>query len=194
MYIPERKLLKTMLSETVRSITATLSPRELHKLWPPAASELKWIRLDLVKPANRQTLQHTRVLRTVAEPLSDGRNLTIVAGSREEVLGQMRTAISKGSCLIVGETGVGKTTLVSSVEREMFLARRALRKQQRDKGSDTGATATFVLVEQCGPLDRWHALPWTMATAARSGSSGAGQYRRSAGHREPTRLGIDRWS
>jgi ATP-dependent Clp protease ATP-binding subunit ClpC len=137
LYIPERKLLKTMLSETVRSITATLSPRELHKLWPPAASELKWIRLDLVKPANRQTLQHTRVLRTVAEPLSDGRNLTIVAGSRDEVLGQMRTAISKGSCLIVGETGVGKTTLVSSVAREMFLARRALRKQQRDKGSDT---------------------------------------------------------
>ncbi len=136
LYIPDRKLLKTMLSETVRSITATLSPRELHKLWPPAASELQWIRLDLVKPANRQTLQHARILRTVAEPLSDGRNLTIVAGSRDDALGQIRASISKGSCLIVGETGVGKTTLVSSVAREMFLARRAQRKQQRDKGSD----------------------------------------------------------
>lgn len=137
LYIPERKLLKTMLSETVRSITATLSPRELHKLWPPASSELQWIRLNLAKPASLRPLHRTRVLRTVAEPLSDGRNLTIVAGSRDEALGQLRTAISKGSCLVVGETGVGKTTLISSVAREMFLARRASRKQQRDKGSDT---------------------------------------------------------
>lgn len=136
LYIPERKLMMTILSETVRSITATLSPRDLHKVWPPAASELQWMRLDLAKPAKLRPLHRTRVLRQVAEPLSDGRNLTIAAGSRDEVLLQLRTAISAGSCLVVGETGVGKTTLISSVAREMFLARRTLRKRQRDKGSE----------------------------------------------------------
>lgn len=137
LYIPERKLLMTILSETVRSITATLSPRDLHKVWPPTASELQWMRLDLAKPAKLRPTRPTRVLRQVAEPLSDGRNLTIVAGSRYEVLAQLRTTISAGSCLVVGETGVGKTTLISSVAREMYLARRTFRNQQRDKEGDT---------------------------------------------------------
>lgn len=136
LYIPERRLLTTILSETVRSITATLSPRDLHKVWPPAASELQWIRLDLAQPAKLPPLHATRVLQQVAEPLSDGRNLTIAAGSRDQVLLQLRSTISAGSCLVVGETGVGKTTLISSVAREMFLARRTLRRQQRDKRSD----------------------------------------------------------
>ncbi len=136
LYIPERSLLSTMLSETVRSLTATLAPRDLHKLWPPAECELRWLRLNLVSPANRRSANHTRVLASVAEPLLDGRSLTIVAGSREDALRQIRDTLAKGSCLVVGETGVGKTTLVSSVARELFLARRNERKKQRRKEAD----------------------------------------------------------
>lgn len=135
LFIPEPDLFKTMLSETVHSITATLSPRDLHRLWPPPHSELRWLRLNLAEPAGFRPVRNTRVLCTVAESLSDGRNLAIVPGSRDEPLGLMRSAIAKGSCLVVGETGVGKTTLISSIAREVFLARRAERKLQSGKGS-----------------------------------------------------------
>ncbi|MCA9133446.1 MAG: ATP-dependent Clp protease ATP-binding subunit, partial [Planctomycetales bacterium] len=135
LYIPERALLKTILSETVRSVTAILAPRELHRLWPPATSELRWMRVALAEPRRYGGGPSTKTLSGVAEALTDGRNLAIAPGSRDKTLKQLRDAISKGSCLVVGETGVGKTTLISSIAREMFLARRAERKQQRERGA-----------------------------------------------------------
>lgn len=136
LYVPERGLLTTILSETVRSLTATLAPRDVHKLWPPAASELRWLRIDLVSPGVARASSHTRVLSMVAEPLHAGRSLTMVPGARDEALRSISETLGKGSCLVVGETGVGKTTLISSVAREFYLARRSERKQQRRKGTE----------------------------------------------------------
>ncbi len=152
LYIPEPELLRTILSETVRSITATLSPRELHKLWPPAASELRWMRLNLAEPSGPRPLHQVRVLSTVAEPLSDGRNLTLVPGSREEPMHFLRQAIAKGSCLVVGKTGVGKTTLIGSIAREIFLARRTQRKQRREKGVDAAPLQPLFWSSSAGRL------------------------------------------
>ena len=36
LYVPEPKLLKTILSETVRSQTAALKPQQIQRLWPRA--------------------------------------------------------------------------------------------------------------------------------------------------------------
>jgi ATP-dependent Clp protease ATP-binding subunit ClpC len=136
LYVPERELLSTMLSETVRSLTATLAPKDLLELWPPAQSDLRWVRLNLVPPTGNVSLKPPRVLSAVAEPLHDGKNLTMVPGARENSLQQIRETLLKGSCLVVGESGVGKTTLISSVARELFLMRRTERKQQRRKGAE----------------------------------------------------------
>lgn len=152
LYIPERDLLKTMLSETVRSITATLTPRDLHRLWPPADSALRWIRLDLAEPKRFRTSQRTRVLSTVAEAMHDGRNLTTAPGSRDDVLAALRSTIYKGSCLVVGETGVGKTILVSTIAREMFLARRAERKSNREKIDESGPLPPMFWLSSAGRL------------------------------------------
>jgi ATP-dependent Clp protease ATP-binding subunit ClpC len=137
LYVPERDLLGTMLSETVRSLTATLAPKDLLELWPPAHCDLRWVRLNLVPASTSVVLKPPRVLASVAEPLHTGKNLTMVPGARDNSLRQIREALLKGSCLIVGESGVGKTTLISSVARELFLARRNERKQQRRKGPHT---------------------------------------------------------
>ena len=39
LFIPEPALMRTMLTETVRSLTSTLTPQQLNRLWPPAQSE-----------------------------------------------------------------------------------------------------------------------------------------------------------
>lgn len=152
LYIPERGLLSTMLSDTVRSLTSTLSPRELHKLWPPAESELRWMRLNLVSPSSGRSVAEPRVLSSVAEPLHDSRSLFIVPGSRDEAMRQLRDTLAKGSCLVVGETGVGKTTLISSVAREFFLARRSERKRERSKRADHGPLMPMFWSSSAGRL------------------------------------------
>lgn len=133
LFVPERGLLKTILSETVRAQTAVLSPAEIHRLWPSDLSELRWLRLKLAQPPRFQTSAQTRVLASVAEPVSDRSNLTIVAGSRDEELALLRETVGKGSCLMVGEPGVGKSTLVRNIAREMQLARRKEHKRTRDR-------------------------------------------------------------
>ncbi len=136
LFVPERKLLKTYLSESVRSLTASLSPRDLNLLWPPANSELRWLRLNLAEPRKFRRQETARVLSVVAEPMNDRSNLTMVPGSRDAVLEVMRESISKGSCLVVGETGVGKTVLIRSIAREMQMRQRAERKKQRSRGAE----------------------------------------------------------
>lgn len=131
LYIPERKLLRTMLSESVRSQTAALKPQQVQQLWPSDSSELRWMRLKLTPPRRFAAQQRYRTLTSVAEPMTNQRNLTIAGSSRDTELRQMRMLISKGSCLVVGESGVGKSTLVSVTAREFEVQRRKQAKEQR---------------------------------------------------------------
>jgi len=133
LFIPEPNLLRTMLSETVRSLTATLSPQQLHRLWPPAQSELRWMRLTLAEPPKFISAATTRTLSQVAEPLGDNRNLTLPSGARGEVISALRAAIPKGSCLVVGEVGVGKSTLIAIAAKELQQAKRVELKKNKDR-------------------------------------------------------------
>lgn len=152
LYIAERELLTTLLSEAVHSITATLSPQDILELWPAAADELRWLRVNLPPPSSRTRLRQPRILSTVAEPLQGGKNLTMVAGARDDSLRQIREALIRGSCLVVGETGVGKTTLISHVARELHLARRTEIKQQRRKLMDSQPALPMFWLSSAGRL------------------------------------------
>jgi ATP-dependent Clp protease ATP-binding subunit ClpC len=152
LYIPEGPLLKTMLSETVRSLTATLTPREIHRLWPAERSEIRWMRLTLAEPARYQAVESAKVLRSVAEPLNERRNLALPSGARDRELSLMRDAFTNGSCLIVGETGVGKSTLIASVARDMQLARRAELKKTRQKAESQHAPSPMFWTSSGGRL------------------------------------------
>ncbi len=138
LFIPEPSLFRTMLTETVRSLTATLTPQQIHRLWPPEHSELRWMRLQLAEPRKFSGGVSTRVLAQVAEPLSDNRNLTLPSGARGDVITALRLAIPKGSCLVVGDTGVGKSTLIAIAAKEMQQAKRAELKKNKER-SQTGS-------------------------------------------------------
>jgi ATP-dependent Clp protease ATP-binding subunit ClpC len=139
LFIPEPALMRTMLTETVRSLTATLTPQQLHRLWPPTQSELRWMRLTLAEPSGLKRGTASRVLSEVSEPLTDNRNLALPSGSRGEVIGNLRRAILKGSCLVVGDVGVGKSTLIAIAAKELQQGRRAELKLKKER-SPTGAT------------------------------------------------------
>ena len=140
LFIPDPTLLRTMLTETVRSLTATLTPQQLHRLWPPSQSELRWMRLTLAEPSGLKRGTSSRVLSQVAEPLTDNRSLTLPSGARGEVISNLRSLILKGSCLVVGDVGVGKSTLIAIAAKELQQARRIemkLKKERLEAGSAT---------------------------------------------------------
>lgn len=129
LYIPEQKLLRTMLTEAVRSRTAALKPSQLQRLWPCVDSELRWMRLPLAAPRRYLSQNNFRTLASVAEPMTNLRNLTLAADSRDEELRQIRLHVPRGSCLLVGESGVGKSTLISFMAREIERKRRKAAKE-----------------------------------------------------------------
>ena len=132
LFIPDPALMRTMLTETIRSLTATLTPQQLHRLWPPAQSELRWMRLTLAEPSGLKRGTSSRVLSQVAEPLTDNRNLTLPTGARGEEISSLRSLILKGSCLVVGDVGVGKSTLIAIAAKELQQARRVEMKLKKE--------------------------------------------------------------
>ncbi len=132
LFIPEPDLLRTMLTETVRSLTSTLTPQQLQRLWPPPNSEVRWIRLTLAEPSEFKATVVPKVLSQVAEPLTEHRNLALPSGARSDVISSLTAAIPKGSCLVVGDVGVGKSTLIAIAAKELQIAKRIELKKKKD--------------------------------------------------------------
>ncbi len=143
LFIPEPELMRTMLTETMRSLTATLTPQQLHRLWPPAQSELRWMRLTLAEPSGFKRGTPSRVLSQVAEPLTDNRNLTLPSGARGEVVGALCQSIPTGSCLVVGDVGVGKSTLIAIAAKELQQAKRVELRKNKELAQAGAATRMF---------------------------------------------------
>ncbi|MEM7473618.1 MAG: AAA family ATPase [Planctomycetota bacterium] len=119
LFVPEKKLFSTMLSETVRSQTSTLSPQEIQRIWP-VRSQLRWVRLRLAQPPSAESIGLPKVLTSVAEPLDLRRSVTLVEGSRDHVVESLtQSLIRPASCLVTGESGVGKTTMIVAAARNI---------------------------------------------------------------------------
>ena len=69
-YCPDERWFTSMLSDTIRAVTATMQPEQLHQFWPPDVSEVRWIRVRMHAGSTHAIRPPSvRTLTTVAEPL-----------------------------------------------------------------------------------------------------------------------------
>ena len=127
-FCPDDDLFSTMLSETVRSLTATMAPDQVIEYWPPASSELRWVRVRVPKLRSSTARSfRPKVLNSVAEPLVRKSKAYVPISGQARSRLDLEEAISRGSCLIVGEPGVGKSALL------LATARRIQKRQQLER-------------------------------------------------------------
>lgn len=135
LYCPSADLFKSTLVEAIRAITALMTPAQLRKLWPPKHSELRWLRVKLKEAgAGLAGKRSETTLSLVAEPMASRQVSGALGFGRETVRGTLEEALKRGSALVIGETGVGKTVLISTVARAIEEERRRKLKAERARG------------------------------------------------------------
>ncbi len=109
----------------MRSITALLTPGQIRRLWPPKSSELRWLRINWKDAGvgRGPSISDSR-LAFVAEPLASRQFSAQLGGGRDAPRSALENALRRGSALVVGESGAGKTTLIGVVARHIEDERR----------------------------------------------------------------------
>lgn len=131
-YCPDDRLFATMLADSVRSMTASISPDEIWKLWPPPEQELRWVRV-VSRPLGmgRSASMRLETLPTVAEPLLQKTHLFIPSPEHASTHIALQEAMGSQGGLLVGEPGVGKSATITYFARQMQRAERERLKLQR---------------------------------------------------------------
>ncbi len=132
-YCPVEEDFDAMLQETVRSMLASISPEEMVLCWPPNSTELDWLRVKIRPKTRGNNGPDIETLSTVAEPLGKTRRPLLPADIRESELRQIRENLRYSNCLLVGETGVGKTTLMHIATRDVFQKIRIEARQTKER-------------------------------------------------------------
>lgn len=132
-YCPVEADFDAMLQETVRSMLASISPEEMVRCWPPNTTELDWLRVKLKSKSRGSHGPYIETLASVAEPLGKTRRPLLPAEIRESELRQIRENLLHSNCLLVGETGVGKTTLMHIATRDVFQKLRMEARQAKER-------------------------------------------------------------
>lgn len=141
-YCPVEEDFDTMLQDTVRSLLSSVTPEELVQCWASSQSEVDWLRVKIrPKSSDRHRPRHP-TLSSVAEPLGSTRRPLLPADMRKNEIHQIRDGLLTSNCLLVGETGVGKTTLLHIATREVV---RALRKAQKHSEDSSRVEGRFWL-------------------------------------------------
>ena len=132
LYCPHADLFRTTLNEGVRSLTALLSPGQVRALWPPKHTEIRWLRVKLKEPrTSRGASPNDLKLALVAEPVGARNSSAHLGGGRELSRVALESCLKNGSALVVGESGAGKSVLISAVARQIEEQRRLKAKQDR---------------------------------------------------------------
>lgn len=134
-----------------------------------------------------------QVLSQVAEPLTSRRNLAIPSGARDDMLDNLRTTIAKGSCLMVGDVGVGKSTLIAVAAKELQQRRREEAKKEKERVKSGLASAMF-WSSSGGRLIAGMRYFRPVATTVGGGCGGVGQFGWRVSDRKLARFGIHWWA
>jgi ATP-dependent Clp protease ATP-binding subunit ClpC len=120
-YCYEPEAVKPMVCERVRQEFGARTPRELSRLLAPRALRLEQVIVRLPKGTRQGMEQAPPTLALVAQPLGDPsmRKRFSAAYGREQAVADLvtRLAREKASVILVGEHGVGKSTLLTSAVR-----------------------------------------------------------------------------
>lgn len=132
LYCPHADLFRTTLNEGVRSLTALLTPGEVRRLWPPKQTEIRWMRVKLKEAGSpRSAPPKVSNLALVAEPVSARSSSAHLGGGREAARSALEACLRRGSALVVGESGAGKSVLITAVARQIEEERRRKAKEDR---------------------------------------------------------------
>ena len=132
-YCPVESDFSQMLQETVRSVLAAVTPEEIVNCWAPSASELEWLRIRFKSRSGAICRARNPALASVAEPLNRTRRPLLPAELRQSELRQIQEHLLVSNCLLVGETGVGKSTLLQIATRDVFRTLRATASSQAER-------------------------------------------------------------
>jgi ATP-dependent Clp protease ATP-binding subunit ClpC len=162
-YFPDEDVFASMLSDTVHSITSTLSPREVNQLWPPSVSSLHWLRSSEDRRRSRRGLMED-TLETIAPTLSSvaqrivrkGTPVTVAeirSGDRDQILSHLQ----QSGCLVVGGLGVGKSTVIAQSVAQLNQQERELANASdaRNKQTHFWVTSSGRLIAGMQYLGQW---------------------------------------
>lgn len=137
LYCPHADLFRVTLDDAVRSLTALLTPGEVRRLWPPKHTELRWLRVKLKEArGGRGASIEGSQLALVAEPLGPRTTSAHLGGGREQPKFALEACLKRGSALVVGESGAGKSVLIAAVSRQIEEERRRKAKEDRSQSRD----------------------------------------------------------
>lgn len=132
LYCPHPDLFRTTLNEGVRSLTALLTPGQVRRLWPPKHTEIRWLRVKLKEAGSgRASWSDSSKLALVAEPMAARSASAHLGGGREQARQALEACLKRGSALVVGESGVGKSVLIGAVSRQIEEQRRRTARDDR---------------------------------------------------------------
>ncbi len=127
----EDKALESLLSDAVVSLLSGQAPRQLSRYLPPRSLEVRELTVRVKPRIWREGAEvYLPVLKEIADPLGDKivRRRFSRAWLREDELADLKSRLieDRANVLLVGERGVGKTTLlvdaVREAERQLQLA------------------------------------------------------------------------
>jgi ATP-dependent Clp protease ATP-binding subunit ClpC len=139
-YCPVEEDFGMMLQDAVRSVLSSISPEEIIQHWPPTECEVDWIRIHIPSKSNGVIAPRTRVLATVAESALKLKAPLIEKNCRAVELYQLRDIMHSGCGLLVGEAGVGKSTILKFATRHAI---KQLRAEAKEAGSPIPNTNRF---------------------------------------------------
>jgi ATP-dependent Clp protease ATP-binding subunit ClpC len=123
-YYYEEKTLKELATTYVQESLKGLTPRELSRFLPPASARLDEIVLNIARKARAVTYEPSlNTLHKVAEALGDKRvrKQYSAAWERDSEVKDLaqRLSLEKANVIIVGDSGIGKTTLLANAVRDV---------------------------------------------------------------------------
>ena len=139
-YCPVEEDFGMMLQDAVRSVLSSISPEEIIQHWPPTECEVDWIRIRIHSKSNAPPAPRTKVLATVAESATKMKAPLIEKNCRAVEMYQLRDIMHSGCGLLVGEAGVGKSTILKFATRHAI---KQLRAEAKEAGSPIPNTNRF---------------------------------------------------